>query len=274
MRRLIGLSKGKHFGAEKLIDRFPILSAESDTRINEANKVLSSVMQCLLDLLHDATQSSHSGVAKISVLGLFYWLIDELTVAQFLARRGYATLAYTHLRTSLEILDKIELFTRYPEFAEIWGSGNDKEIWQKLAPPRVREKLGRDSQDPMYKYFSEEGSHATFKALQQRLRHKQRSPEHEMGIAIMIGGTRDPTRQVSILIYCILITTQAIIKAATIFEDRLNVEDVTQLVTSSTEACFSFFRRILDAVDKTKEDLTPLEEILASWQRMRENGQL
>jgi len=273
MRRVIGIGKGEHFKAQNLIDNFPILSIESDTRIDEAKTVLCTVMQCLLDLLHDATQSSHSGAAKISILGLFYWLIDELTVAQFLARRGYTTLAYTHLRTILEILDKIELFTRFPELVDIWGSGNEDEIWKKLAPPRVREKLGRDSRDPMYKYFSQEGPHATFTAMQPRLRKKHGSSEDEMKIAIMIGGTREPARQVSILIYCILVTTQAIIKAATVFEDRLNPEDVTHLVTSTTEDCFAFFGRFLDSVDRSKDDITSLEVILASWQKMRDDGQ-
>ena len=274
MRRIIGLGKGKHFRAQSLIDNFSLLPAESDTRITEALRVLCFVMQGLLDLLHDATQNSHSGAAKISILGLFYWLVDELTVAQFLARRGYSTLAYTHLRTSLEIIDKIELFDRFPKYVEVWASENDKEVWEKLAPARVREKLGRNSRDPMYKYFSEEGSHATAKALQQRLRNKHRPVDTEMEIAIMVGGMRDPARQVSILIYCILITTQAIIKAANIFEDRLNPEDVTQLVTSTTRECFALFGDLLDSVDPSKEDITSLEIILSSWRAMRESGEL
>jgi hypothetical protein len=227
-----------------------------------------------LNLLYDATQKSHSGAAKISILGLFYWLIDELIAAQFLARRGYTTQAYTHLRVSLEILDKVELFIRFPEFVEIWASGNDKEVFEKLAPPRVREKLGRSSRDPMYKYFSEEGSHATFAAMQPRLRKKQDTASDDMEIAITVGGRKDPTRQVSILIYCILVTTQAIIKAATAFDDRLNVEDVTQLVTTVNEECSTFFGRFLDSVDRSKDDVAPLEIILASWKKMRENGQL
>jgi len=274
MRRLIGLGKGKHFKAQSLIDNFPILPVESDSRIDEAKNILCVVMQCLLDLLHDATRSPQSGAAKISILGLFYWLIDELTVAQFLARRSYATLAYTHLRTILEILDKIELFTRFPEFVEIWGSNDDDEIWRKLAPARVREKLGRDSRDPMYRYFSQEGSHATFRAMQPRLRKKQGASEDEKKIAIMFGGVREPARQVSVLIYCILVTTQAIIKAATVFEDRLNPQDVTQLVASATDDCFAFFGRFLDSVDRSKDDITSLEIILASWQKMREDGLL
>jgi len=231
-------------------------------------------MQCLLDLLHDATQNSHRGPAKISILGLFYWLIDELTTAQFLARRAYNTQAYSHLRVILEILDKIDLFTQYPDFVEIWASGNEDEIWKKLAPPRVREKLGRDNRDPMYTYFSREGSHATFTAMQPRLRMMTGSTEEDSRISMMLGGRRDPARQVSILIYCILVTTQAIIKCATVFEDRLNPTDVTLLVTATADDCSAFYRRFLDTVDRSKDDVSPLEIILESWQTMRERGQL
>jgi hypothetical protein len=274
MRRMVGLRKGKHLEARKLVDTFPTLPIESDPRISEATGVLCTVLQCLLDLLHDATRGPQNGPAKISILGLTYWLIDELIVAQFLARRGYATLAYSNLRASLEILDKVELFTRFPELVELWGSDNEKEIWEKLSPPRVRERLGRESRDPMYKYFSEEGAHATFSAFQQRVQKKQISPEDEMTIMIVIGGVRDPARQVSILIYCILVITQAIIKTASAFEDKLNPQDVAQLVTSTTKECFAFFNKFLDSTDPSKEDIKSLKVILASWQKMRENGQL
>jgi hypothetical protein len=272
MRRAIGLRRGKHLSAQVLVDRFPLLPAESDVRISEATDILCTTLQCLLDLLHDATQGLQDGAAKVSMLGLAYWLIDELIVAQFLARRGYATLAYSNLRTSLEILDKIELFTRFPELVELWAQGNDKEVWKNFAPPRVREKLGRDNLDPMYKYFSEEGSHATFKALQSRLRNKQLSPEDERRIMIVIGGIKDPARQVSILIYCILVSSQAIIKVANAFEEKLDPRDVTQLVTSTTRDCFAFFGRFLDSIDGSKEDITSLEVILESWRKMREDG--
>lgn len=274
MKRAIGNVKGQLPQAKTLINNFPILAGEPDKWIEEAKDVLCRVMQCLLDLLHDATQHSHRGAAKISIIGLFYWLIDELITAQYLARRAYSTQAYTHLRVSLEILDKIELFTRFPEFVEIWGSEDEDEIWKKLAPPRVREKLGRDSRDPMYTYFSREGSHATFRAMQPRLHMRVDSVEDDKEIGIMVGGRKEPARQVSILIYCILVTTKAITDVATVFEDRLNPEDVTQLVTSTAEDCFAFFRRFLDSVDRSKDNVAPLEIILASWQDMREKGQL
>jgi hypothetical protein len=125
------------------VDYFPTILHKEDLLVDEAVLVLSKTLQCLFDILHDATQDSQDGPAKIAILGLSYWLFDELTVAQYLARRNYSTLAYTHLRSVMEILDKIELFTQKPENAELWTSGNESEIWTKLSPARVRELLGR-----------------------------------------------------------------------------------------------------------------------------------
>ncbi len=123
MKRMVALGRKKHFDAKKFIDYFPTILHEEDTLVDEAVLVLGRTLQCLFDILHDATQDSQEGPAKIAILGLSYWLFDELTVAQYLARRNYSTLAYTHLRSVMEILDKIELFTEKPETAELWASG-------------------------------------------------------------------------------------------------------------------------------------------------------
>jgi hypothetical protein len=203
MKRMVALGRKKHFEAKKFMDYFPTILHKEDPLVDEAVLVLSKTLQCLFDILHDATQDSQDGPAKIAILGLCYWLFDELTVAQYLARRNYSTLAYTHLRSVMEILDKIELFTQKPENAELWASGNEREIWKKLSPARVRELLGRNSLDPVYKYFSEEGSHSTFTAMRPRLRKQSDIPGDAPKIAIMIGGMKDPARQMSILIHCI-----------------------------------------------------------------------
>ena len=47
-----------------------------------------------MDLLNDATRGSANGAAQLANRGLLYWLIDEVTAAQFLARQSHATLAY------------------------------------------------------------------------------------------------------------------------------------------------------------------------------------
>jgi hypothetical protein len=133
-RRVVGQAQGKHLSAQKLINDFPRLSQNEDTWVNQAKDVFSHSLQCLFDILHDATQSP-SDRGQIAILGLFYWLSEELIVAQFLARRRYTTLAYGHLRSCLEIMDKIELFTKLPDLLDLWASGSSKDVWDQLSPP-------------------------------------------------------------------------------------------------------------------------------------------
>jgi hypothetical protein len=274
MKRMVALGRKKHFEAKKFIDFFPTILEKEDLLVDEAVLVLGKTLQCLVDILHDATQDSQEGPAKIAILGLSYWLFDELTVAQYLARRNYSTLAYTHLRSVMEILDKIELFTKKPETAELWASGNEREIWKKLSPPRVREMLGRDSLDPVYKYFSEEGSHATFTAMRPRLRKKSGIPGETPKIAIMIGGMKDSARQMSILIYCIQLGGQAIVMTERAFADRLHDLDITNMVTKLTADTNVFYGHFLDSFDGSSVDMEPLKVQIAVLQRMRDRGEI
>ncbi len=273
MKRMVALARKKHFEAKKFIDYFPTILEKEDLLVDEAVLVLGKTLQCLLDILHDATQDYQEGPTKIAILGLSYWLFDELTVAQYLARRNYSTLAYTHLRSVMEILDKIELFTKKPETSEIWASGDEHEIWKKLSPPRVRELLGRDSLDPIYRYFSEEGSHATFTAMRPRLREQsdvRETPE----IAIMIGGTKDSARQMSILIYCIQLGGQAIVMTERAFTDRLHDLDITNMVTQLTADTNKFYGHFLDSFDRSLSSMEPLKIQIAVLQRMRDHGEI
>jgi hypothetical protein len=274
MKRMVALGRKKHFEAKKFIDYFPTILEKEDLLVEEAVLVLGKTLQCLVDILHDATQDSQEGPAKIAILGLSYWLFDELTVAQYLARRNYSTLAYTHLRSVMEILDKMELFTKKPETAELWVSGNEREIWKKLSPPRVREMMGRDSLDPVYKYFSEEGSHATFTAMRPRLRAQSGISGETPRIAIKIGGIKDSARQMSILIYCIQLGGQAIVMTERAFADRLHDLDITNMVTKLTADTNVFYGHFLDSFDRSSSDMEPLKVQISVLQQMRDRGEI
>jgi len=274
MKRMVAIGRKKHFEAKKFIDYFPTILHKEDPLVDEAVLVLSKTLQCLFDILHDATQDSQAASAKIAILGLSYWLFDELTVAQYLARRNYSTLAYTHLRSVMEILDKIELFTQKPENAELWASGNEREVWKKLSPARVRELLGRDSLDPVYKYFSEEGSHSTFTAMRPRLRKQSDIPGDVPKVAIMIGGMKDPARQMSILTYCIQLAGQAIIMAERSFSDRLHNADITNMVTQLTAETNVFYGHFFDSFDRSSSNIEPLAIQIAVLQGMRDRGEI
>ena len=274
MKRLVALGRKKHFEAKKFIEYFPTILDKEPPLVEEALVILGKTLQCLFDILHDATQDSQDGPAKIAVLGLAYWLFDELTVAQYLARRNYSTLAYTHLRSVMEILDKIELFTQKPETAELWASGDEREVWKKLAPPRVRELLGRSSLDPVYKYFSEEGSHSTFTAMRPRLRPQANAPGEDRRIAIMIGGMKDAARQMSILIYCIQLAGQAIIMTESAFKERLDDVDIATMITTLTAETNVFYGHFFNSFDRSVANMEPLAVQMEVLQRMRDRGEI
>ena len=269
-RRILAAVQGEHFHAEALFDSFHALPEEPDEEVQEAVTVLTRTTQGLLDVLHDAIQRSQKGPANFAITGLFFWLIDETMAAQFLARRSHATLAYTHLRSIMEISDKIELFTKQPEQAEIWIAGNEREVWKKLAPPRVREKLGRSSFDPLYQYFSEQGSHSTFTAMQSRVRRRSNTGNQRLGITMMIGGIPDRGRQLSILMYATLLTNIALHRAVFAFAERLNGEDAAQIITSSNEACFGLIERIFSLAKELPMDLSPLDTFRKAWEKTKD----
>jgi hypothetical protein len=173
-----------------------------------------------------------------------------------------------------QLLDKIELFTKNPETAEVWASGNEHEIWKKMPSPRVRERLGRNSLDPVYKYFSEEGAHAPFTAMRPRLRKKSGGPEEAPEIAIMIGGMKDPTRQKSILIYCIQLGGQAIAMTQRAFADRFHDLDIANMVTKLTSDTNALYNHFLDSFDRSSVDMEPLKPPIAVLQRMHDCGEI
>jgi hypothetical protein len=269
--RMLSAVQNKHYQAKDLFEAFAERPITSDVWIDEAVEVLIRTVQSLMDILHDATRGSHRGAAQFAIRGLFYWLIDEITAAQFLARQSHATLAYSHLRATMEIIDKVQLFTEKPAEADLWVSGDEHEIWKKLSPPRVREKLGKSNFDPIYRYFSEQGSHSTFTAMQARVRKTPNGAGQGISVALMIGGIEDRPRQVSILLYAILLANVAIARAAIAFSDTLNTEEVVQTVVASSDDLFSFSGKLFTSPEWRNGDKRPFEELRAAWQTMRDD---
>jgi hypothetical protein len=269
--RTLSVLQNKHFQAKDLFETFAEPAATTDAWLNEATAVLTRTVQSLMDLLHDATRGSANGAAQLANRGLLYWLIDEVTAAQFLARQSHATLAYPHLRSMMEIIDKVQLFTKSPEEADLWASGDEQKIWKKLSPPRVREKLGKSNFDPTYRYFSEQGSHSTFTAMQSRVRKAPSTSEQGISIAIIIGGIEDRPRQANILLYAILLTNVAIARAAFAFIDRLNSEEVVQIIMASSDDLFLFAEKLFASPEMEKGDKRPFKELRSAWQPVRDD---
>lgn len=282
LKRAVSTAQGKHFLAKDLMAVFEEIPATSDEWISKAVDVFTRTLQSLLDIMHDVTRGTQTGAASLARIGLFYWMMDELIAAQSLARRRHATLSYTHLRCTMEILDKFELFGERPDLAELWMSGDERAIWKKLSPARVREQLAREafdpskkSYDPLYEYLSEQGTHSTFTALKSRFRAKRKPEDGSLGIAFIIGGFSSPGREVSILMYCIMLANLAIITAFAAFSDRLNLEDVHDMVIGVSDDTFNFFNEFLGTLDGHSDyDKQPLELLFAAWVEMRKSATL
>jgi hypothetical protein len=281
LKRAVSTVQGKHFLAKDLMEVFEDIPAPSDEWMLKAIDVFTRTLQSFMDIMHDVTSATQTGAASLAQVGLFYWLIDELIAAQSLARRNHSTLSYTHLRCTMEILDKVELFGEKPEMAELWMSGDEKAIWEKLSPARIREQLTREafdpnkkSYDPLYQYLSEQGTHSTFTALKSRFRAKRKPGEGGLGIAFIIGGFSSPSREISILMYCIMLTNLAIMKAFATFRNYLNLEDVHGLVIGVSDDTFKFFSDFLGTIEQSDYDKQPLEILLAAWLQMRDSAPL
>jgi hypothetical protein len=276
LKRQVAAVRGKHHLAQHLLENFEKVRLSPDEWMTKAFNVLTKSLQALLDLMFDITRQAQSGAKSFAQIGLFYWLIDELLAAQSLARRNYATLSYSHLRCCMEILDKIELFGEQPELAEVWMSGDEHQIWKQLAPARVREKLARKpfdpkrkSYDPMYEYLCQQGTHSTFTALKQRLKARRPPETGDVQIAFIVGGVNSPGREMSVIIFCIMLTNLGLGQAIQAFPDRLNVEDAGKMTAEVIEAAFAFFADFFENSDETKYEREPLELLMAGWSALR-----
>ena len=66
-------------------------------------------------------------------------------------------------------MDKLELFSRDERTAEFWVDEEDEKlVWQRLKPSKVRRALGREPTDALYHFLSSMGPHSTFRGLQAR----------------------------------------------------------------------------------------------------------
>jgi hypothetical protein len=110
--------------------------------------------------------------------------------------------------------------------------------------------------------------------MRPRLRKQSDIPGDVPKVAIMIGGMKDPARQMSILIYCIQLAGQAIIMAERSFSDRLHDADITNMVTQLTAETNVFYGHFFDSFDRSSSNIEPLAIQLAVLQRMRDRGEI
>jgi hypothetical protein len=241
--RHIGLAEGAHFRAGDLLGVLESPTQIQHSIVPAARETFVQLLQHILDVLFDVSQHSHKGVAKFAKIGLFFWIVDELLVAFHLSQRAFTNQSYTHVRTVLEILDKIELFDKQPEWAELWVKGEEKDLLRELSPSAVRKKLGEPKHDPIYSFFSQLGPHGTFVGLQARgYRYRQPPDESAKHFRIWVGGSPMVHHIVWTNSYCVHMALATLMKSIKVFEDSLNTGEMTRVMDSATELVVRFYK--------------------------------
>jgi len=234
MLRLIAGVKRKHHKAETFLKRLGMPYPIPIPIVEAARPIFLDAQQSVLDLLWDATQQSQQGVAQFATLGLFYWTVDELTTAFYLAERRYTTQAYGHLRTVHDLLEKAELFFHQPEWADVWASDDKKKILQELSPGAIRRKLGRPKFDPVYGFFTELGTHGTWEALRKRV--TQTGKKHNQAqVAMRIGGTPWDSEVEMAVVGCIFAVFSNLLSIAKVYDARLHRRETVAILRARFE---------------------------------------
>lgn len=234
LKRLHSSSKGIHFQITELIkilDSPPLLKEEYS---KEFRKIFIERVQNIVDLLHDVIQKTLNGNAPMAQLSLLYATVDELVAAFHLSQHYYVTQAYSHLRTILEHLDKVELFRLQPIWADTWYSKDDKIVWKELKPSQVRIKLGKPSKDWIYDFFSSLGVHSNFKAIQSRMATMvEKSAEGNPVVSIWIGGCPFEHNIVIFTTFGIYVINKVLRQVMISFENNLNHKECLELFRQS-----------------------------------------
>lgn len=241
MLRAIAGTRQKHHRSQDLLKRLGMPYPEPRPIVEAARPIFLEAHQSILDLLWDATQQSQSGAPQFATLGLLYWTVDELTAAFYLAERRYTTQAYNHLRTVHDLLDKAELFFRYPQWAEVWGCGDKKKIINELSPGAIRKKLGKPKFDPVYGFFTELGTHGTFEAVRKRVTQTG-IKDGRTQVAMRIGGTPWETEVDTVIACCLVTVLSSLITIGQVYETRLHAGEVVAILRCKLENNIAFLQ--------------------------------
>jgi len=242
MLRAIAGTRRKHHRSQDLLRRLGMPYPVPRPIVEAARPIFLEAHQSILDLLWDATQQPQAGVAQFATLGLLYWTVDELTAAFYLAERRYTTQAYNHLRTVHDLLDKAQLFFQQPQWAEVWGSGDNQKIRNELSPAAIRKKLGKPRFDPVYGFFTELGTHGTFEALRKRVT-QTRKKDGRTQVAMRIGGTPWESEVDTVIACCIMTALSTLITIGQVYQTRLHAGEVVAILRSSLESKTAFLQQ-------------------------------
>lgn len=214
-----------HILMEPLLRQLELVPPDLSELAKEAESEILLAMQTCADFLFDIRGRSATG-PRLICIGLLYGCLDECLAALHLARHHYYVQGNAHLRTILEIIDKVDLFSMEPQWVDVWTGDDFKLKRKELDPARVREKLGKDSYAPLYAHLSEHGTHATFRTFQARtFQSPPKFPSGRPVATIFVGGSPAEHLQVWFYLFATVIAGLLVTSIARFGGNALNPDE-------------------------------------------------
>lgn len=160
-----------------------------------------------------------------------------------------------------DLLDKAEVFFRFPEMADVWGGADKKKILKELSPSAVRVKLGKPKFDALYDFFTERGMHGTFGAVQMRTRLTGKSPS-VTSITMKMGGGL--VEEVDIAVSsCILTTVLTLFTVAKVYHLRLHPQEVFSTLQARSKLAIEFLQlHLVKPLEDSGKEVSGVREAL------------
>jgi len=216
---------GEHHDIVILFRTLETLPANSDPRAMESEDLILKYLQHLSDVLFDVKENIESCYIELIYLSLFYACIDEILASLHLARHHFYVQTNAHLRTIIETLDKVDLFTKDPSMIDVWKNGDYQQKQKHLSPSATRKKLGKDGYDEIYNFFCEHGTHPTFRSLQDRVvQMVNENPRKQ--IRIWYAGTPFEPHMISFYTFALNLVTRTLMKAIDFGAKYLNEQEM------------------------------------------------
>jgi hypothetical protein len=229
----------------------------------ETRNLFEKHFQSFLDVLYDiSVEESHKGEASFAKLSLLFSCVDELVTGFHLAQRAYSNQAYSHIRTVLESLNKIELFVRDESYAKLWLSNDEKEKFKKLRPKAVRDKLGI-KKDELYGFLSVYGTHVTSEYVHSKSgRYVKVSESGNPEIVFFISGTKYTSHILTANLNCLVALSLALVYVGKAFPHNVHSEDYSRILGRLSQDLREYMGRYIGFFKKTGFDIQEIEAFI------------
>src|SRR3990172_5139155 len=189
----------------------------------DASAIIERDIQRVLDLIEDITKEPQKGPAGFARIGLLFLVVNEAITALLLGQRSLLNQSDSHIRAIHEHLDLVALFTQFPEFANDWLKNEPgSTAWYRLRPSKVRKKLGKPKDDPLYGLLSSLGVHGSFEALRLFISKSLEKEGARPALNVWLGGCPREDQVIWTHLHLMLALQLALVTIYQNFPDRID----------------------------------------------------